>query len=289
MDEIIYLNGSLVPIDQANISALDYGFLYGYGLFETMRSYAGNIFLLDRHLERLSCAAKTIGISLKELNIKEGVMETLKVNKLGDARIRITVSAGRGTIVPNPDSCTEPTVLIFATHLQSYSEQVYNRGYKAIISNIRRNSQSFLSSVKSANYLESIIAKQEAKRAGMDEALFLNDRGLLAEASMSNIFLVKNNLLRTPSISNGILPGITRETVLQLASKLRIRANEDDIELAELLQSQEAFLTNSLIEIMPLVSVADKIINTGKPGSTTMKLLHAYHELATKPWGGYSD
>ncbi len=278
MNEIIYLNGFLMPIEQANISVLDYGFLYGYGLFETMRAYSGHIFLLDRHLERLNNAVKILGISIEEQDIKTAIRDTLKANNLDNSRIRLTVTPGKGTMVPNPDTCSEPTILILATHFQPYSEQIYNRGYTAIISNIRRNSQSFLCNIKSVSYLESIMAKQEAKKAGADEAIFLNDHGLLAEASMSNIFLVTNNALRTPAINSGILPGITRKFILELAGQSGVTVIEEDIELKDLFAAQEAFLANSLIEIMPLVSLEHTTIGTGTPGHITRKLMQSYKE-----------
>ena len=205
-------------------------------------------------------------------------MATLQANKLSNARIRITISAGEGEMVPDPTSCAEPTVLIVAGYYQPDPEQTYEKGFRAILSSIRRNSQSLLSRIKSANYLESILARQEAKVAGVDEALFLNERGLLAEASMSNVFLITDGILRTPGPESGILPGITRETILELAPKLGIKTFEQDILPDELFQAQEAFLTNSLIEVIPLTHINRKPIASGKSGPITQKLLSAYRE-----------
>ncbi|HJM36991.1 MAG: aminotransferase class IV [Dehalococcoidales bacterium] len=278
MNEIIYLNGSLMPANQARISALDYGFLYGLGLFETMRAYDGEVFRLDRHLSRLALSAETLGLSTGTLDLRKAIMATLQANKLSNARIRITISAGEGEMVPDPTSCAEPTVLIVAGYYQPYPEQTYEKGFRAILSSIRRNSQSLLSRIKSANYLESILARQEAKVAGVDEALFLNERGLLAEASMSNVFLITDGILRTPGPESGILPGITRETILELAPKLGIKTFEQDILPDELFQAQEAFLTNSLIEVIPLTHINRKPIASGKSGPITQKLLSAYRE-----------
>ena len=217
MSDIVYLNGSLVPRSQARISALDYGFLYGFGLFETMRAYEGRVFRLDRHLNRLARSAEVLGLPLPVTDLRSAVMATIQANQLGDARVRIAVSIGEGGMVPDPSTCDKPTVLILAGHYQPYPEQVYEKGSKAIVSSIRRNSQSPLSRLKSANYLESMLARQEARAAGVDEALCLNEKGLLAEASMSNVFLVTNGTLRTPGPGSGILPGITREAILELA------------------------------------------------------------------------
>jgi len=279
MSEIVYLNGSLIPRSQASISALDYGFLYGFGLFETMRAYGGWVFRLDRHLSRLARSAEILGVPIEATELKGAVMDTLRANKLGDARIRITISIGEGGMVPDPSTCQKPTVLILAADYQPYPEQVYEKGFRAVVSSIRRNSQSPLSRLKSANYLESMLARQEARAAGVDEALCLNEKGLLAEASMSNIFLVANGTLRTPGQESGILPGITREAVLELALQLGINTLEHDILLNELFQAQEAFLTNSLIEVMPLTEVDRKSIGSGKPGAITKRLMAAYREL----------
>ena len=279
MSEIVYLNGSLIPRSQASISALDYGFLYGYGLFETMRAYGGRVFRLDSHLRRLARSAEILGLPIGTLDLKGAVMDTIQANQLSEARVRITISIGEGGMVPDPSTCNRPTVLILAGHYQPYPEQVYQKGFRAVVSSIRRNSGSPLSRLKSANYLESILARQEARAAGVDEALCLNEKGLLAEASMSNIFLVTDGILRTPGQESGILPGITRETILELASPLGIKPLEHDIGLDELFQAQEAFLTNSLIEVMPLTEIDGKPIGSGRPGSVTKRLLVAYRKM----------
>ena len=285
MDEIVYLNGSLIPRSQASISVLDYGFLYGFGLFETMRAYEGQVFRLDSHLNRLVRSAEVLGLPIGVTDLKEAVMATIQANQLSDARIRIAVSIGEGGMVPDPSLCERPTVLILAGHYHPYPEQVYEKGFRAIVSSIRRNSQSPLSRLKSANYLESMLAKQEARAAGVDEAICLNEKGLLAEASMSNIFLVDGGRLRTPGEESGILPGITRGVVLELASQLGISTFEQDIKLDELFQTQEAFLTNSLMEIMPLTEIDGKSVGSGRPGPVTQRLRVNYRKLvlASRP------
>ncbi|MEK6706851.1 MAG: aminotransferase class IV [Bdellovibrionota bacterium] len=283
MSEIVYLNGSLIPVNQARISPLDYGFLYGFGIFETMRAYDGKVFCLDRHLSRLVSSAETLGLPAITLDIEKAVKDTLVANNLSNARIRITVSAGEGGMGTQAGfPC--PTVLVTTTAYQHYSEQTYEKGFRAVISSIRRNSQSPLTRLKSANYLENILAKQEAKAAGVDEAIFLNERDLVAEASMSNVFIVSGGILKTPRVENGILPGVTREIILELAPKLGIETVADDIWLDDFFEAQEAFLTNSLIEVMPLTRVAGKRIGSGKPGPVTRKFRQAYRELVV----GYS-
>ncbi len=279
MSEIVYLNGSLIPCSQARISVLDYGFLYGFGLFETMRAYGGQVFRLDSHLSRLACSAEILGLQIRAPELKGAVMDTIQANQLSEARIRIAVSIGEGSMVPDPSTCGRPTVLILAAHYQPYPKLVYQKGFRAVVSSIRRNSQSPLSRFKSANYLENMLAKQEARAAGVDEAICLNEKGLLAEASMSNIFLVNGGELYTPRTENGILPGITREVVLEMASQLGITTSEQDIKPDELPQSQEAFLTNSLIEIMPLTEIGGKPVGSGRPGPVSRRLMANYKRL----------
>jgi len=280
VEEIVYLNGSLMPLSQARLSPLDYGFLYGYGLFETMRAYSGRIFRLEKHLARLSRSAKLLGIDLESIpDLEKALYNTLQANNLSHARIRLTLSGGEGE--PLPDLVIRvPTVLIVARSYTPYPRQVYKQGFKAIVSHIRRNTQSPASAMKSLNYLDNLLARQEAKLAGADEAILLNEQGFLAEGSMSNIFLVSGNALLTPSEDSGILPGITRGVVLEeLAPSLGMKKIERKIALKELLQADEAFFTNSLIEIMPLTQVGGQNIGSGRAGAVTQRLIAAYKEL----------
>jgi len=286
VSEVIYLNGSLVARSDARISALDYGFLYGFGLFETMRAYGGHVFRLERHLERLTDCAEALGIAVDVPVLRSAVIDTLRANRLGDARIRLTVSIGEGGMVPDPASCGEPTVLVTAGHYRPLPEQVYQKGFRAIVSSICCNSQSPISTMKSLNFLENMLARQEARTAGADEALFLNEKGLLAEASVSNVFLVVGGVLKTPGRESGILPGITREAVLELARRVDIPVVEGDVTLDELLDAGEAFLTNSLIEVMPLTEAAAKMIGSGVPGPVTTRLIAVYKELVRQETGG---
>ncbi|MFC1901043.1 aminotransferase class IV [Chloroflexota bacterium] len=280
MKEIVYLNGELIPIEQAKVSVLDYGFLYGYGLFETMRAYNGKAFVLDRHIKRINDSLQKLGIENEELVLEKAVEDTIAANNLSSARVRLAVTIGEGKMVPDPSSCEKPTVLVMASEYTPLPESSYEKGYRAIISRIRRNSRSPVSGLKSANYLESLLAKQEAREAGVDEALFLNDRDLLAEASMSNIFMFRDGAIKTPGKESGLLPGITREVVLEIASKSGIDTVEGSITTGELSNAREAFLTNSVMEIMPLVEVSGNAIGTGKPGPVTRDLMVAYRELA---------
>jgi branched-chain amino acid aminotransferase len=284
--EIVYLNGRLIPRFEARLSPFDHGFLYGYGLFETMRAYNGHIFRLDSHLTRLRCSAESIGLTHSILTTEEGrqslkaaCMATLEANDRKDARIRLTVSAGEGDMTPDPGTCSSPTVLITARSLVPLPPEKYETGFKAALSFPRRNSQSPLSRLKSICYMENVLARMTAKAAGYDEAIFLNEQGYLAEGSTTNIFLVSHGELITPCFESGVLPGITRDAVLEIARTSNIKATERWVELNELIEAEEAFLTNSVLELMPLVSVEGRPIGAGRSGKVTRDLLFAYRKL----------
>jgi len=284
MEELIYLNGDLVPRSQAIMSPFNHGFLYGYGLFETMRSYDGIIFRLDRHLARLHHAAETLGINdrLNALDLKKACHDVLKANKLTEARIRLTATAGEGDMVPNPDTCTGVTVFITAQKLVPPTPESYQRGYSAVLSAYRRNSRSPLSRLKSTSYLENFLARQEARAAGVNEVVILNEQGFVAEGSSTNIFLISGQTLLTPSLESGVLSGITREAVLELAQTMGITSLVRQVQLGELIKADEAFLTSSTIEIMPLTQLDNKPIGSGKPGPVTKQLMSSYQALVAR-------
>jgi len=281
MADIVYLNGNIIPQSEAKLSPFNHGFLYSYGLFETMRVYNGAIFRLERHLIRLRKAAYTLRIEseLGLFNLSTACYDILEVNRLTDARLRLTVTLGEGDITPNPATSNDITVFIAAKNLTPLSQENYHQGFQAIISAIRRNSRSPLSQLKTTGYLENILAKHEAKIIGADEAVLLNEKGLVAEGSSSNIFIVSNGKLFTPSLENGVLPGITRETVLELAQSLGIKTAERNIKLEMLMEADEVFFTNSIIEIMPVTMIDYKPIGGGEPGIITKKLISAYNDL----------
>jgi len=279
MEQIVYLNGALLPRSQAKISPFDLGFLYGYSLFETMRAYSGRIFRLERHLERLSTSAKLLGLPLNAFVIEKACYDTLKANNLKEARIRLTVSIGEGEAVPDLPKHPKPTVLVIATSYIPPSAETYRNGYKALVSALRQNSQSPLSRLKSANYLNNVLARREARAAGADEAILLNEQGFLCEGSTSNIFLVSKGTLITPGEESGCLPGVTRQVVMELVQALGISLVEREVRLEELLRADEAFLTNSIMELMPLAEVNGQRIGRGK---VTESLMQAYKEAVVK-------
>ena len=289
MEEIVYLNGSLIPRSQAQVSVFDQGFLYGYGLFETMRAYHGKIFLLKQHLKRLLGSSEIIGLSpsLADIDLARACIDTLAANGLADARLRLTVSRGEVDSFPGYGIDTMPTVLVTARGYSGMSVQIYNNGFKAMVSSLRQNSQSHLSRLKSANYLLNLLAKMEAEADGLNEALLLNERGLIVEGSISNVFFVDSHSLVTSALESGILPGITRGVVMELASALEIPVTEGEVRLEDLGRFDEAFLTNSVMEIMPLVEVRDSAgenitIGSGKPGELTKQLMAAYSEMVKR-------
>lgn len=287
MDETVYLNGSLIPRSRARVSIDDHGFLYGYGVFETMRAYQGTIFLLDRHLNRLLRSLQAIGLDaeLDDINLATACVNVLRANSLTVARIRLTVSRGEVDSFPGPSNCYNPTVLVTARSYSALSPQIYGKGYRAGVSIFRRYSQSPLSGLKTTSYLLSMMAKMESEAAGLDESLLLNEHGFIAEGSISNVFFItSHSSLVTPSLESGILPGVTREMVIELARNLGISITEGEVRLHDLGNFDEAFLTNSVMEIMPLVEVRDNTgkittIGSGKPGILTKRFMSAYREM----------
>ncbi|MBM3238022.1 branched-chain amino acid aminotransferase [Candidatus Poribacteria bacterium] len=280
MSEFVYLNDELVTVEEAKISVLDHGFWYGNGLFETMRAYKNyHIFRVQPHLDRLLRSAEAIRLKIGYTAeaLEKAIVETLAANGLDDAGyVRLTISPGAGAPVPDPTTCEKPTVLIVVNPFVPYPEVLYQNGASAIVSNIRRNAQSPIPRLKSLNYLENILARFQSRDVGAQEAIFLDTAGYVAEGSMSNIFFVKSGELYTPSTECPILPGITREVALEVAFKAGISIREGQWTLEQLLAADEAFLTNSLMELMPLTRIDSACINNGKPGELTRELITLY-------------
>ncbi len=279
MDRLVYLNGRLVPAREAALSVMDYGFLYGYGLFETLRAYGGRPFRLQAHLDRLSAGVRELGIPVSVDGLASAVQETLQANELIEARVRISLSIGPGPMTPDASACHAPTVLVVTEPYSPPPESAYRRGFRATVSRWRRDSQSPLSRLKTANFLPGLLARREAKASGYDEALLLNEHGLLAEGSVCNVFLVKDGTLITPGVDSGVLPGITRQAVLELARSCGVPCEERDVPPDGLLAADEAFLTSSLIELMPLTQVDGEPIGSGAPGEVTRRITAAYRKL----------
>jgi len=279
MDPVAYLNGSLIPTSQARVPVLDYGFLFGYGLYETIRAYEGKLFRLDAHLERLEGSAQKIGIRLDLPALRQGVLDTVRANGFSDTRVRITVSIGEGTMTHSVASCQTPTVLVLAGEYHPFTQDKYEHGFSVTVSPIRRNSRSPVTFMKSANSMENMLARQQARESGADESLFLNDRNCITEASGSNVFLVEDSIVKTPRLKNGILPGVTRAAVFELTDQTGLEIKESDLRLGQLRAADEAFLSNSLIEVMPLTAVDRRAIGSGGVGPITRRIMNAYRGL----------
>ncbi|MBC7329676.1 branched-chain-amino-acid transaminase [bacterium] len=278
---LIYLNGKLVPKEEAKVSVFDHGFLYGDGVFEGIRIYNGRIFKLKEHIERLFYSAHAIDLKppLTQEELLQATVETVRANNLRDGYIRIVISRGEGDLGLDPQKCPNPTVVIIADKIAIYPEEVYKKGMKIITVSTRRNSPQALNpNIKSLNYLNNILAKIEANRANVPEAIMLSIEGYVAEATGDNIFIVKNKTLITPPLHLGVLPGITRQTVIDLAKERGIITEEKPFTLYEVYTADECFLTGTAAEIVPVVEVDGREINGGVPGEITLLLMKDFHE-----------
>ena len=257
----VYLNGKIVPSKEAVVSVFDHGFLYGDGVYETLRVYDGVIFELEEHLQRLFRSAILIGLNIPlEINaLKVSIYETLIANTLRNAYIRLTVSRGRGDIGLDPDLCAEPTIVIIVQEFKEYPKAFYEKGISLIIAETRRNLKEAIDPrIKSLNFLNNILAKIEAKKRGVYEALMLNIYGKLTEGTISNLFFYKDSILCTPSLDCGILDGITRGLVIDLAKREDLRVKEGKFRIKDLYSAEEVFLTNTTMEVMPVSKIDDQ-------------------------------
>ncbi|MDO8672099.1 MAG: aminotransferase class IV [Dehalococcoidia bacterium] len=278
----IYINGKLTPQEEAWVSTLDRGFTLGDGVFETMRLSNGRIFRLAQHLARLirSAASIQLPMPMPEQDFGAALYRVAATNGLAEAILRLTVTrgvpAGRGVL---PTGRIEPTVVIQPSPFAPPSPQKYEEGFRAITASIRRNETSPTAFAKTGNYLDNIVARLEAAATGADEAIMLNTAGLVASGTSSNLFLVRDARLLTPSINTGVLAGITRAAIIEIAGKMGIAVCEQAIDPADLVSVGECFFTNTVIGVMPLVILDSMVIGTGKPGPVTTGLREAYEGL----------
>ena len=281
MRGLVYINGKLIPGEEAKVSVFDHGFLYGDGLFETMRAYQRRIFRLEHHLQRLFLSLEYLKflIPFNFDYLKEAIYKTIEANRLEDAYIRLTVTRGEGATVPDPATCKAPNLIIITREYVPYSSALYQKGYKGKIVGVKPSPHMPTISMKTLNFLNHIIAKMEAKASGFNEGIMVNTDGFVTEGTVSNIFMIKEGSLFTPAKEVGLLPGVTRQAVLEIAEDKGLKAREAKITINELLMAEEAFLTNALIEILPLVRVDEHPIGKGIPGPLTQELMSAYKEL----------
>ena len=279
----IWINGKFVDHDKAKISVFDRGFMYGDGVFETMRSYAGTVFKLDRHIDRIFKAMDAIGIRHRypKKCIEKAINSALRANHLSGAYIKLTVTRGEGRfgISYKDDFCAN--VVIVAKEFAGYPSWMFDDGLDVKVIGVQ-NEMSIISRIKSLNYLPHILARLDAKRLGFDEAILTNTKGRITEGTTSNIFIVKNNELITPSEQSGILPGITRGVIIEIAKKLKINVKEKLVTRRELLGADELFLTNSLAELLPVTKVDSKPIGGGDVGDITKLLRISYQKAVIR-------
>ncbi|MCS7191417.1 MAG: branched-chain-amino-acid transaminase [Armatimonadetes bacterium] len=276
---LVWINGELVPKSQAKVSVFDHGFLYGDGVFEGIRAYNGKVFMLDEHIDRLYESAKSIClvIPLEKEQMKKAILQTLKVNGLLNAYIRVVVSRGEGDLGLDPRKCLKPNIVIITDKIELFPDELYERGIEIVTVSVRRNSpQSLNPNLKSLNYLNNILAKIEATNAGKPEGLMLTLDGYVAEGTGENIFIVKRKELFTPPAYMGILKGITRQVVIELAKEMGYPTNETVLTLHDVYNADECFLTGTGAEIVPVVKVDGRIIGDGFPGTVTKSLIQRF-------------
>ncbi|MFC1501400.1 branched-chain-amino-acid transaminase [Elusimicrobiota bacterium] len=279
----IYLNGKLVEKEKATISVFDHGLLYGDGVFEGIRIYKRKIFRLNEHLDRFYASAKAIAlnISCDKGRLEKAIIETVRTNKLDDGYIRLICTRGIGDLGLDPNKCKKVTLIIIADRIELYPEEYYTKGLSVIITKTIRNMPEALNPcVKSLNYLNNIMGKIEANRAGVPEAIMLNHLGFVAECTGDNIFIYKNGVLITPPISAGALEGITRDAVMEIAKRLNINVKEELFKTDSLYSADECFLTGTAAEVIPVVKINDKLIGNGKPGKVTTEFIQEFRNLA---------
>ena len=278
----IYLNGKLVEAPEARISVFDHGLLYGDGVFEGIRSYDGLVFKLQEHVDRLFESAHTILLRIphRKEQVVRAVVETLRANRLKDAYIRLVVTRGPGDLGLDPRKCRQPTVFVIADKIVLYPERVYREGMEIVTVPTPRNLPEALNpQIKSLNYLNNILAKIEATNAGVEEAIMLSAHGYVAECTGDNIFIVRDGILRPPPVHAGILKGITRGCVIELAGKARRPVREEMMTRHDLYNAEECFLTGTAAEIAPIVKIDGRVIGTGKPGPVTLRLMRDFRKL----------
>lgn len=281
MGSVVYIDGELYDVDKAKISVFDHGFLYGDGVFEGIRIYYGGIFKLDQHLRRLYRSAKIIDlkIPMEFEELREAVIRTVKASGLKEGYIRLVVTRGMGDMGLDPRKCKRPSIVIIVVPMPRF----LGKPIKAIIASTRRLPYQCLPPhAKTLNYLNNILAKIEAIKAGVEEAIMLSLDGYVAEGTGENIFLVREGTLVTPPTSAPILAGITRESIFEMARELKIQVKERSVTPDELYTADEVFLCGTAAEIMPVVEIDGRIIGDGRIGPITKKLVEYFDKYVKR-------
>ncbi|MDP8235445.1 MAG: branched-chain-amino-acid transaminase [Candidatus Erginobacter occultus] len=278
----VYVNGKYCEKEDARISVFDHGLLYGDGVFEGIRVYAGKIFRLDEHLERLYESAKAIDLRVGQTitEMRDLVLEAVRRNGLADAYIRLLITRGVGDLGINPYTCGSSGLIIIVDKIVLYPPEMYDKGLAVITVATQRNLPEAVNPrIKSLNYLNNILAKIEAINAGVEEAIMLNSFGLVSECAGDNIFAVRKGVILTPSISMGVLEGVTRNAVIEMAREKGREVKQLVMTRHDLFIADECFLTGTAAEIVPVVKVDGRVIGDGKPGPITRDLTETYHRL----------
>ena len=278
----VYINGLLYEKAEAKISVFDHGLLYGDGVFEGLRIYNGKVFRLKEHVDRLYESARSIllDIPITREKMMSDIRDTVNVNEKKDGYIRLVITRGAGYLGLDPRKTSDPQIIIIVDDITLYPTEMYEKGMELVtVATIRNNPAALNPRIKSLNYLNNVLAKIEAVNAGYAEALMLNHKGEVAECSGDNIFLVRNGVLKTPATDAGILEGITRNAVMELASKSGIPVEETALTRHDLYAADECFLTGTAAEVIPVVKLDGRSIGKGTPGPVTKRLLDAFHQL----------
>ena len=278
----VYINGTLYEKEDAKISVFDHGLLYGDGVFEGIRSYSGKVFRLAEHLDRLWESAAAIGLTVPgdKDTMAQAVVDTLAANSIEDGYIRLVITRGAGTLGLDPDRTSNPQIIIITDHIALYPEEFYENGLPIITATTRRTNASALSpQIKSLNYLNNILAKIEGMKRGVIETLMLNADGQVAECTGDNIFVVLDGVLVTPPVEAGILKGITRAAVMELATASGVEVREQMLDLETVYGAAEVFLTGTAAEVVPVIKIDDRQIADGKPGPISRDLISRYRKL----------
>jgi branched-chain amino acid aminotransferase len=275
----VWMDGELVDHANAKIGVYDHGLLYGDGVFEGIRLYHGKIFAVEGHLERFFLSAKAIRLTIpySPQQLREAMELTCRTNNFTDCYIRLVATRGQGNLGLNPLSCPKPAVFIIADLISLYPAEMYEKGMSVITARTIRNHPAALSPrIKSLNYLNNILAKIEANDAGVPEAIMLNHQGNVAECTADNIFIVRHQQVQTPATADGILEGVTRQTILDLCKELQIPLVEKTLQLHDLYVADECFVTGTGAEVVPVTRIDRQTIGTGSPGPITRRMIDAY-------------
>ena len=282
MSRKIWLDGSIVDESEAKISVFDHGILYGDGIFEGIRFYEGRVFRLTEHIERLFLSAKAILLKLPWTveEVCEYTLDTIRANGLKDGYIRLVITRGVGDLGLNPYLCEVPSMFIIASGITLYPDELYVNGLEVVTCSTRRPTPASLSpQVKSLNYLNNVMAKVEALKAGAKEGLMLNEQGYVAECTGDNVFIVKKGEVITPPVSDGSLDGITRQVIFDLCGELGISIREASLTRYDIYTADESFLTGTAAETIPMVMLDEREIGNGRPGELSLKLIDAFRKL----------